>query len=79
MLSFLTKKKSLKTLIIINSIFVLGANMFSSLFALFVKEIGDGAIAVGSIWAIYTIFAGILAGLAVTVFIFLMIQPRKLL
>jgi len=60
MFNFLTRNKSLKILLGINSVFVLGANMFPPLFALFVKELKGGAFAAGSIWATFAIVTGIL-------------------
>ena len=60
MLGFFIQNKSLKILIIINSVFILGASMFPPVFALFVKEIGGGAVAAGSIWAIFAIMTGVL-------------------
>lgn len=60
MFNFLTKNKSLKTLIVINGVFLLAANMFPPLFALFVKELGGGAFAAGSIWATFAIVTGFL-------------------
>lgn len=60
MFNFLIKNRSLKILVGINSIFILGANMFPPIFALFVKEIGGGAFAAGSIWATFAIVTGIL-------------------
>lgn len=60
MLNFLIKNKSLKILILINIIFFFGANMFPPVFALFIKEIGGGALAAGSIWAVFAIFTGFL-------------------
>lgn len=60
MFNFLIDKKSLKVLLGINSIFILGANMFPPLFALFVKELKGGAFAAGSIWAVFAIVCGIL-------------------
>jgi len=60
MFNFLTKNKSLVTLLFINSIFVLAANMFPPLFALFVKEVGGNALSAGSLWAVFAIVTGIL-------------------
>lgn len=53
------RNKSLFALIIINGIFVFGANMFPPIFALFVQKIGGNAFAAGSIWAIFAITSGI--------------------
>jgi len=56
----LTKNESLDTLVAINSIFVLAANMFPSIFALFVKEVGGSVLSAGSIWAIFCIATGLI-------------------
>jgi len=60
MFDFFIKNRSLKILVGINSIFILGANMFPPIFALFVEELKGGAFAAGTIWATFAIFTGIL-------------------
>lgn len=60
MFNFLIKNKPLKVLISINVVFIFAANMFPSIFALFIKEIGGGALTAGSVWAVFSLTAGIL-------------------
>lgn len=60
MFYFLTKNKSLNTLLLINNIFVLAANMFPPIFALFVKEIGGDVLSAGGLWAVFSIVTAIL-------------------
>jgi len=56
--NLLLKNKSLKILILINAVFLLGASMFPPIFALFVEEIGGNAFTAGSIWATFAIGTG---------------------
>jgi len=58
--NLLLKNKSLKILILINAVFLLGASMFPPIFALFVEEIGGNAFTAGSIWATFAIGTGFL-------------------
>ena len=60
MFNNILSNKSLRILIGINSIFILAANMFPPLFALFVQKIGGGLFEAGSIWAVFAIFTGFL-------------------
>lgn len=60
MLNLFLENRSLKVLIIINSVFILAANAFPPIFALYVDEIGGGIFEAGSIWAIFAVFTGIL-------------------
>lgn len=53
------KNKSLFALIIINGVFIFGANMFPPIFALFVKNLGGNAFSAGLIWAIFAITSGV--------------------
>ena len=59
-LKFTNENKPLYSLIAINSVFVLAANMFPPLFALFVKDMGGNVLVSGTIWAVFAIVTGLL-------------------
>lgn len=57
-LKLTNKNRPLYILIAINSFFILAANMFPPLFALFVKDMGGNVLSSGSIWAVFAIVTG---------------------
>ncbi|MFH1175014.1 MAG: MFS transporter [archaeon] len=51
--------KQIKKLLLINSFFLLGANLFAPLYALYVQQIDAHIVNVGAIWGVYILSVGL--------------------